>query len=350
MRNPLLWLLLLASWPVVAAERQLDFSDVPEGQTPPGFRSLVMGNGQPGNWKVVLDQVQTPLSLAPEAAALMRHGVLAQLAQDPGDEHFPMLVYEEDSFGDFTLVTRFKTVAGKAEQMAGIAFRLQNETNYYVVRASSLGKNFRFYKVLNGMRGPLVGPEFPIPTGVWHDLKVECKGSDIHCSLDGKELISVTDKVNPFTSGKIGFWTKSDSVSYFSDTKVTYIPREATMQKLVQEMTRKNSHLLGLQVFVAGTEPGTTRMIASKDQGEIGRSGAVAEREVLKQGNIYYGKDKNSFSVLMPIRDRNGDPIATVRVVMKTFLGQTEQNAVVRATPIVKELQARIQSLDDLID
>ena len=122
------------------------------------------------------------------------------------------------------------------------------------------------------------------------------------------------------------------------------------MQKLVQEMTKKNTHLLGLQVFVAGTEPGTTRMIASKDQGEIGRAGAVAEREVLTQGGIYYGKDKNSFSVLMPLRDRNGDPIATVRVVMKTFFGQTEQNAVVRATPIVKELQTRIQSLDDLID
>jgi hypothetical protein len=39
-----------------------------------------------------------------------------------------------------------------------------------------------------------------------------------------------------------------------------------------------------------------------------------------------------------------------VRVVMKSFWGQTEQNAVVRATPIVKVLQARIQSLDDLVD
>ncbi len=348
MPNPVLWLVLLLSLPVFAAERQFDFSDVPENRMPPGFRSLLMGEGQPGDWKIVLDQVETPLSLTPEAAAMMRHGVLAQLAQDPTDEHFPMLVFQDEVFGDFTLTTKFKIVRGRVEQMAGLAFRVQNETNYYVVRASSIGKNFRFYKVLNGMRGPLVGPEVPVPIGVWHDLKITCKGNDIRCSLDGKELISVTDKVNPFTSGKIGFWTKSDSVSYFSDTKVSYTPREATMQKLVQQMTSKNSKLLGLQVFVAGDEPGTTRLIASKDKSEIGRAGTQTEREVLKQGGIYYGKDRNSVTVLMPLRDRNGDPIAAVRIVMKSFPGQTEQNAVVRATPVVKEIQDRFQSLDDI--
>jgi hypothetical protein len=203
---------------------------------------------------------------------------------------------------------------------------------------------------MNGIRCPFVGPDIPVSTGEWHDLKVSCKAADIRCSLDGKELISVTDKVNPFVSGKLGFWTKSDSVSYFSDTKVIYTPREAPMQKLVQQMTQRNSRLLGLQVFVAGNEPGTTRLIASKNQSEIGRPGAQAEREVLKQGGIYYGKERDSVSVLMPLRDRNGDPIAAVRVVMKSFAGQTEQNAVVRATPILKEIQDHIQSLDDLID
>ena len=123
--------------------------------------------------------------------------MLAQLAQDPADEHFPLLIYEGETIGDFTLTTRFKTVKGVVEQMAGIAFRIQNETNYYVVRASSLGNTFRFYKVLNGQRGPLVGPEVPIPSGVWHELTVECKGNAIRCLLNGKELITATDKRQP---------------------------------------------------------------------------------------------------------------------------------------------------------
>ena len=53
-------------------------------------------------------------------------------------------------------------------------------------------------------------------------------------------------------------------------------------------------------------------------------------------------------SVVMPLRDRNGDPVAAVRVIMKTFAGQTEQNAMARAMPVVKEMQNRIISLQDL--
>ena len=200
MRNHFLWALALLALPAVAAERKFDFSDVRENQAPPGFRSVVTGQGKPGDWRVIMDEVPPllpPLSSA--APAVARKAVLAQLAQDPTDEHFPLLIYEGDIMGDFTLTTRFKTVKGVAEQMAGIAFRIQNETNYYVVRASSLGNNLRFYKVLNGERGPLVGPTVPVPSGVWHELTVECKGNAIRCLLDGKELITATDKVNPFT-------------------------------------------------------------------------------------------------------------------------------------------------------
>jgi hypothetical protein len=51
----------------------------------------------------------------------------------------------------------------------------------------------------------------------------------------------------------------------------------------------------------------------------------------------------------MPLRDRNGDPIAATRLVMESFAGQTQQNALARARPIVKEMQARVQSLDELV-
>jgi hypothetical protein len=185
---------------------------------------------------------------------------------------------------------------------------------------------------------------------VWHDLTVECKGSAIRCLLDGNELISVTDKVNPFTSGKIAFWTKSDSVSFFDSTKIIYTPRIAPMQRTVQEVVKNNSRLVGLKVYVPGTEPGTTRLIASKEEAEIGHPGTATERDVISQGGTYYLKQHDDVTIIMPLRDRNGDPIAAVRVVMKTFFGQTEKNAVERAAPIVKELQAKVQSLDDLID
>jgi len=350
MANHFLWVLALLTLPVAAAERKFDFSEVGENNPPPGFRSTVTGQGKPGDWKIIMDEVPPLLEpLTAQATAVARKPVLAQLAQDPTDEHFPLLIYEGETIGDFTLTTRFKTVKGTVEQMAGVAFRIQNETNYYVVRASSLGNTFRFYKVLNGQRGEVVGPALPIPAGVWHDLVVECKGNQIRCRLNGKELITETDQVNPFTSGKIGFWTKSDSVSYFANTRMVYTAHEAPAQSLVRQVVKKYPRLLGLQVYVAGTEPNASRLLASKNTNEVGRVGGRIEQDVISQGTPYYGKEKESVSVVLPLRDRNGDPVAAVRVIMKTFAGQTEQNAVARALPVVREMQQRVASREDLV-
>jgi hypothetical protein len=341
--------LLLIAFSAVCAEHRFDFSEMRTNSALPGFRSAVTGKGKPGDWRIILDDVAPLLQpLTPNSTGDTKQAVLAQLAQDPTDEHFPLLIYEDEVYGDFTLTTRFKMVKGVMEQMAGIVFRVQNETNYYVVRASSLGRTFKFYKVLNGERGPLVGSDMPIPSGVWHELSVECKGSEIHCSLDGKEYISVTDKVNALTSGKIGFWTKSDSVTYFVDTRIVYMPFAPPAQALVQGMLKKYPRLLGLKIYVPGRQPGTTRLVASKDDVDLGQPGTKTEREVISRAETYYGKENDAVSVIMPLRDRNGDAIAAVRVVMKSFSGQTEENAITRAAPIVKEIQSKIQSLDDL--
>ncbi len=342
---------MLAVVSVLGAERRFDFSEMRQSQTLPGFRSAVMGKGKAGEWKILLDDVAPALApLTPGATGNAKQAVLAQVSQDPTDEHFPLLIYEDEVFGDFTLTTRIKMVKGVMEQMAGIAFRVQNETNYYLVRASSLGNTFKFYKVLNGDRGPLVGPELPIPAGVWHDLTIECKGSDIRCSLDGKEYISVTDKANALTSGKIGFWTKSDSLSYFVDTRIVYTPFAPPAQALVRDMLKRYPRLMGLKIYVPGKEPGATRLVASKTADELGQPGTKTESDVISRGETFYGKEGDVISVIMPLRDRNGEAIAAARVIMKSFPGQTEENAIVRAAPIVKQIQSNIQSLDDLID
>ena len=345
------WVLLtLIALPAPGAERIFDFGAWPENQTPPGFRSSVTGRGKPGDWKIILDEVPPLLTpLNPAAPVVTKRPVLAQLAQDPTDEHFPLLIYETETFNDFTLTTRFKTVRGALEQMAGIVFRLQNESNYYVLRASSLGNTLKFYKVVNGQRGAIIGPQVEIPSGQWHQLSVECKGNSLRCSLDGKEAIPpLTD--SSFISGKIGFWTKSDSVSYFSDTHIIYTPREAPAQQIVRDVLKKYPRLLALRVYVCANDHQATRLIASGNERELGQPGGKTEQEVIGRGETYYGKDKDSVSVIMPLRDRNGEPLAAARVVMKSFPGQTEQNAIVRAVPVVKEIQKQVRSLDDLVE
>ena len=337
-------------WTGLAAELRFDFGETPAGQTPAGFRSALSGHGKPGEWKIVLDDIPSMFPpLNPQAPATAKKPVLAQVSQDITDERFPILFYEKETFGDFTFTTRFKTISGKVEQMAGIVFRAQNETNFYVVRASSLGNTFRFYKVVNGERGTILGPEISIPSGTWHEMSVECKGNKIRCLLNGKEAIpTLTD--SSFISGQVGFWTKSDSVSYFSDAKITYTPREIPAQTLLNKLIEEYPRLVNVQIFVADKDPGTTRLIASKNASEAGQSGGTIEHDTIANANIYYGKEKGTVSVVMPLRDRNGDPVAAMRVVMKSFAGQTEQNAIVRATPIVKEIQGKIQNLADLLE
>jgi hypothetical protein len=350
MRNQILWALALLALPTIAAERRFDFSDVPEDKTPPGFRSTVTGRGKPGEWRVILDDVPSQFPpLSPRAPSVSKRPVLAQRAQDPTDEHFPLLVFEDETFDDFTLTARFKTVKGVAERMAGIAFRMQNETNYYVLRASSLGNTFRFYKVVNGQRSTPVGTDVPIPSGVWHELKIECKGNQIRCFLGGKEVIPMlTD--NSFARGKIGFWTKSDSVSYFADTKITYTPREPPVQAAVQETIKQYPRLLGLEVYVLTPETKTPRLVASKDAKKVGATGGHAEQDVISRSVIYYGQGKGSVEVTMPVHDRNGETVAAARVIMRTFPGQTEQNALARALPIVKDIEGRMSSIHSVAE
>jgi hypothetical protein len=199
---------------------------------------------------------------------------------------------------------------------------------------------------VDGARSTPIGPELEIPAGVWHELKIECKGNTIRAALNGRDAIPpLTD--NTFTQGRIGFWTKSDAVSYFADTKIIYTPREIAAKAIVRDAAKKYGRLRGLKVYTLDAK-GEPKVVASKDENEVGSPGGKVEKNCIEKGAIFYGKDRTSVSVVMPLRDRNGDPIAAARVVMETFTGQTEQNALARARPIVKDMQARVQSLQEL--
>ncbi len=349
MLSRILWLWLAFVGSAAATELAFDFSTVPAKQIPPGFTNLVAGKGKPGEWRVITDAFPSALpALNEKTPAMTQRSVLGQFSTEVTDEHFPILLYDRETFTDFTLTTRFKLVDGVAEQMAGIVFRMQDEKNFYVIRASGFGNNVRFYKMVAGLRSVPIGPELPVPRGVWHELKIECQGNRIHAWFNGQEVIpTLTD--TSFAAGKLGFWTKSDAVSYFADTKIIYTPRETLAQILVRDTVTKNPRLVGLKIYLLD-EQGEPRVVASKDPNEFGTAGNAAEKQAIAGGKIFYGKGKETVAVVQPLRDRNGEPIAAVRVTMKSFPGQTEQSALQRALPMVKEMQARVRTLPELKD
>lgn len=56
-------------------------------------------------------------------------------------------------------------------------------------------------------------------TGNWHELRVDAREDRIQVQWDGTQVIDATDRT--FTApGKVGVWTKADSVTYFDDLTI----------------------------------------------------------------------------------------------------------------------------------
>jgi len=333
-----------------AAEKVIDFSRFKLNELPTGFRSLVTGSGKPGDWKVVLDRTVSALPPVPgRTPSMADQSVLAQLARDRIDEHFPVLVYDEETFDDFSLQTQIKMIAGVDEQMAGIAFHFQDEKNYCYIRASALGDTFSFFRVVNGELVSPVSSKYTFETNAWYKLNIECRGNEIRASINGKELLLVVIRDAPLNGGKVGFWTKSDSVSFFGQTRVTYTPRQILAQQLIEESIKRYPRVQGIKIFAAPDGKTGPRVIAGTNPTDIGRPGQEVERDVIARSAIYYGKEEDSVLVTLPLHDANGETVGAVKVIMKSFPGQTEKNAIARALPIVKGMEARVQKAADLI-
>lgn len=344
MRN-LIFLCLALAWPAAGAELDFNFGELAGGGAVTNFHAELLGGGGPPDWKIIPGEA--PSAFAPLDPTKNTGGgsVLAQTSQDPADERFPMYIYDGDKFRNFQFTTQLKLVSGTAEQMAGVVFRYQNASNFYVARISGLGQNIRFYKVYNGMRSDPLGPGCKLAPGTWHELGVHCDGNQIDILLDGRKVMPTLGD-NTFSEGKIGFWTKSDSVSYFANARMEYTPIVPAAQALVDRIMRQQSRILGLRIYTLGTND--TRVLASKDLAERGMAGTDAELAAIRDGTVSFGRDSGAVLITMPLRDRNGDYIAAVRVKLKSFLGETQNNALMRATMILNAMQEVGLSAGDL--
>ena len=342
-----LWLAVSAT-AVSAAERSFNFGDSGTDKLPAGFRSTFVGAGTPGTWKVIQDVAPSQFeALTPNAKSTARRAVLAQTASPANEGRLALLVFDGETYGDFTLTTQFKIVGGTNMQSAGVAFRLQDEKNFYAIATDALANTVKFVRFTDGKPNPPIGGDVPVAQGVWHTLKVQCKGNQIFCWLDGKDFPALND--NAFTSGKLALWTRADTTANFTSTKVEFTPREPLAQTVVNELMSAYPRLHGLKVFAPKNADGSgMTIVASKNPEEAGLTGNEFHAQAFTFEKIYYQKLKDEVLIVQPLRDRNGEPIGAVELTMESFFGQTEQNALARAMPIMKGLQQRVQLAKDL--
>lgn len=185
--------------------KTFDFETDEAGKPPADFTAALTGSGGPVSW-VVREETEAPSGKR----------VLVQTSTDDTDNRFPLCVYDKLTAKDVEVSARFKPIDGKVDQAGGLVARFQDKDNYYVTRANSLEDNVRLYKVVKGKRKQFAGVNAKVSSGEWHTLKLSAKGGHFQVSFDGKLLCEADDDTFK-DAGKVGLWTKADSVTAFDD-------------------------------------------------------------------------------------------------------------------------------------
>lgn len=182
-----------------ADEMKVDFKGEIPGTESKSFTVIA------GNWRIEKDDSTV---------------VYAVDGRNKGAE-FPLSVFKGvKTFKAGTIEVSFKSISGKKDQEAGIAFNIKANGDYLVIRANALEDNLILFKMEKGVRSSLkaVGHVPTVPVK-WHALKVVLNGMKIEGYLDAIKYLDYVFKEN--IEGGIGLWSKADSYVVFDKLTVT---------------------------------------------------------------------------------------------------------------------------------
>jgi hypothetical protein len=197
--------LLFASLAVIAVTAlvsagTVNFDNLKTGATPPGWTATQTGSGT-AKWSVEKDD-----------SAPSQPNVLKQ----SGQATFPVCIKNDTNLKDGFVEVKFKPVAGKEDQAGGVIWRVRDANNYYIARANALEDNVTIYHTINGSRVAFKNINTKVTSGAWHTLRVDFAGNKFTVSFDGKKVSEANDESFK-EAGKVGVWTKADSVTLFDD-------------------------------------------------------------------------------------------------------------------------------------
>ena len=217
--------------PALAASSVQSFDTETVGAEPKSFTAAV------GNWVIVDNggnkalsvngsqwaRGQTSAGLADKARALYGERYAEFLDNVQSYAYFPIAVMNEVAdFRNGAITLRFKGVAGRIDQAAGILFNVQPNGDYLTLRANPLEDNLVLWQYVKGKRSSVKWVRnTPSPSGQWHELKLTVVGNKVQGWLNG--VLTLSHDLEKPVSGRIGLWSKADSVVYFDDFRVEQI-------------------------------------------------------------------------------------------------------------------------------
>jgi hypothetical protein len=213
-----------------AAAIHVDLSAEKDGAEPTQFLSVV------GDWTIATDAGQKVLvvdgrqwkkgqpagGLADKARSIYgaRHEEFIDNVK--AFAYFPYAVATGvEEFHDGEISLRFKLLAGALDSCAGILFNLKSNGDYLAVRFNGKEDNLVLWTFDKGKRSFVkkASKDKHIPFGEWHAIKIAVHGTQLQGYLDGEPILDST--LAAPVAGKVGVWSKTDSVSEFADYAVT---------------------------------------------------------------------------------------------------------------------------------
>lgn len=178
----------------------VNFDKAPAGKPPAGWTATQTGTGE-AKWAVVQDDT------APSKPNVLKQS---------GRATYPVCLKDDTSVKDGFVEVKFKPVSGKEDQAGGVVWRAKDANNYYVARANALEDNVTIYHTINGRRTEKKRANVKVATNQWHTIRVDFQGTHFTVTVDGKKAIEWDDDTFK-EAGKVGVWTKADSVTLFDD-------------------------------------------------------------------------------------------------------------------------------------
>jgi hypothetical protein len=200
MKTLLLASLAATAVAAVSSADTVNFDNVNAGAAPPGWTATQTGSGS-AKWSVEKDDS------APSKPNALRQS---------GQATFPVCFKNETNLKDGFVEVKFNPVSGKEDQAGGVIWRVRDANNYYIARANALEDNVTIYHTINGKRVAFKNINTKVTSGVWHTLRVDFEGNKFTVSFDGKKVIEANDESFK-EAGKVGVWTKADSVTLFDN-------------------------------------------------------------------------------------------------------------------------------------
>ena len=135
--------------------------------------------------------------------------------------YFPYAIAQGvDDFRNGEISMRFQMVDGALDSCAGILFNVKPNGDYLTVRFNGKEDNLVLWTFNKGTRKFVKkgSEDVPLKRKEWYAMKIAVQGTKLEGYLNGKKLLDYA--LPEAVTGKVGVWSKTDSVSLFDDFTV----------------------------------------------------------------------------------------------------------------------------------